>query len=333
MRSPATDFLLLLFLLIAVGPGCSEDDSPTDENWPALVRPDGSGGFPTIQSAINAAVAGDTVLLAAGTFTGPGNRNIDFLGKRIAVTAAPEARGAVVIDCQGQAQGFAFHSGEGSGSRLVGVTIVNGRAIWGAAVLCVNESSPTIVDCEFSGCVVTDGGGAMSVAAGCEPVITRCRFSGNSSDFLGGAVWIGDAAPQFFECVFDGNTAASGGAMAVLGGAALLAGCTVTQNGPDGVLCVESDLTLTNTIIAENSPGLAVSCTEDCWASLACCDIWGNGGDWEGCIADQAGLRNNFSADPLFCDRMGGDFRILAISPCAAGDGPCGRVGALGNCN
>jgi pectin methylesterase-like acyl-CoA thioesterase len=50
-----------------------------------VVSPDGSGDFPTIQAAIDAAVDGGIIELTDGTFTGDGNRDIDYAGKSITV--------------------------------------------------------------------------------------------------------------------------------------------------------------------------------------------------------------------------------------------------------
>ena len=64
----------VLFVLAAGGPlfGATltvDDDGPADYN--------------NIQAAVTAATPGDTVSLADGVYTGPGNRAIDFGGKAI----------------------------------------------------------------------------------------------------------------------------------------------------------------------------------------------------------------------------------------------------------
>ena len=54
----------------------------------------------TIQAGIDAAVDGDTVLVADGTYMGDGNRDIDFKGKAITVSSENGAENCI-IDCQG----------------------------------------------------------------------------------------------------------------------------------------------------------------------------------------------------------------------------------------
>jgi len=48
-----------------------------------IVHADGSGDYPTIQAAIDAANEGDTVEVWPGTYTGDGNRDIDPNGKNL----------------------------------------------------------------------------------------------------------------------------------------------------------------------------------------------------------------------------------------------------------
>jgi len=50
-----------------------------------VVNPQGTGDCPTIQAAVDAVMDGDIIELTDGTFTGDGNRDIDFLGKAIIV--------------------------------------------------------------------------------------------------------------------------------------------------------------------------------------------------------------------------------------------------------
>ncbi|MCK5172374.1 MAG: hypothetical protein KAR47_03230 [Planctomycetes bacterium] len=65
------------------------------------VNQDGTGGFTTIQAAINAANDGDTVMISDGVYTGQGNRDIDFLGKAIIVCSKSGAE-KCTINCQAE---------------------------------------------------------------------------------------------------------------------------------------------------------------------------------------------------------------------------------------
>ena len=47
-----------------------------------LVNADGTGEYPNIRAAVDAAVDGDEIHLVAGTYTGEDNANISFTGLR-----------------------------------------------------------------------------------------------------------------------------------------------------------------------------------------------------------------------------------------------------------
>src|SRR5262245_23409555 len=70
--------------------------------------------YPTIAAAIEAAHNGDRIVVADGVYTGNGNRDLDFAGKRIRLRSenGPEN---CIIDCQASQadphRAFRFHSG------------------------------------------------------------------------------------------------------------------------------------------------------------------------------------------------------------------------------
>ena len=70
-----------------------------------LVKPDGTGDFPTIQAAIDASQPGGEVLLSDGTFTGDGNRDLHF-GKSLTLRSQSGKPSACTIDCQGSSTDF-----------------------------------------------------------------------------------------------------------------------------------------------------------------------------------------------------------------------------------
>jgi predicted outer membrane repeat protein len=225
-----------------------------------LVRPDGSGDFPTIQAAIQAAVNGDVIELADGVFRGPDNRDLWLNSPNSAITIRSSSGDPLncTIDCQGSAgelrRGFRFNVGC-VGFVLEGVTITHGYADGpyepyntGGAVLC-EQASPRFVNCRFYENTSNWWGGGVSCYGG-SPAFVRCSFEANSG--AGGGVMTGSyAAPTFEECLFVGNHGLMGGGMFVAGVSGtpgpVLSRCTFSGNtvsGDGGAILTYSTVTL-----------------------------------------------------------------------------------------
>ncbi len=171
------------------------------------------GDYATIQSGIDAAGDGDTVLVANGIYLGDGNHDIDTQGKIITVKSENGAENCT-IRCQGSEvsmhRAFIFQSLEDQGTIVDGFTISNGYQLDGGAVL-ITLSSPVIRNCIFSNNVAVNNGGAISSSG--DPLITNCTFMGNTAANQGGAFNCTQGSPQITSCTFTENSADSGGAI------------------------------------------------------------------------------------------------------------------------
>ena len=184
----------------------------------------------TIQAGIDAAVAGDTVLVADGTYTGEGNRDIDFKGKAITVQSE-NGYGNCIIDCEGDGRGFYFHSGEGGTSTLSGFTIRNGLVSGtekGGGIY-FSQSSPTISNCTITLNTGYTGGGIYSIFS--NPKVSNCVISGNTAT-NGGGIYCTDSSPSIMNSTITANAAHGDGGGIYCGGSAspVITKCNISEN-------------------------------------------------------------------------------------------------------
>jgi predicted outer membrane repeat protein len=278
------------------------------------VNPDGSGDFPTIQEAVNAAVDGDDIVLGDGVFRGDGNRDVLVYKKSVSVRSDSGDPLRCVIECEGRPahprRGFFFVDTGPSPPGLEGISVRNG---W-----------------------FDIGGGLL---AWLSPVnVVRCVFDGNVAE-AGGAIFCSRCTPTVEDCVMVNNRSVAGPGAAVIATArssVTLRNCTIVGNetlstGSAIGINDSSTIDIQNSILAYNVGGELFYCDGTATIRMSCTDVFGNdSGDWTGCIAGQGPLDANFSLDPLFCRTEGGDYSLRADSPCAApGVTGCGLVGAL----
>ncbi len=278
-----------------------DDDSPAD--------------FNNIQAAINDANDGDTVLVADGTYTGDGNRDIDFHGRAITVKSqnGPEH---CIIDCNGTEtephRGFYFHSEEDANSAIIGFTITKGYASseclpyppftcsWPGGGIRCDGSSPTISDCIIMGNRAQSGGG-IDCENG-DPAVTRCTITGNYAVTKGGGMRIWRSSAIITNCTFSDNSVdGEGGAVYTSWGNPLLTNCTFAGNPGEAIYHYGiGGPTLTNCLLWGNGQEIFVySPRHGGLVTARYCDIEGG---WPG--------ESNIDADPCFADPNNGDYHL-----------------------
>lgn len=189
------------------------------------------GNFSSIQEAILAAVDGDTVLVAPGTYV----ENIDFSGREITVVSSGGAD-LTTIDGSACTTGMStcsvvtFDGGEGPDALLDGFTLTGGLGsdspAEGGGVYCNNFSNPTLTNLVISDNTAFRGGGV------------RVR---NTNDPV-----------LMVNCLIENNSASTGGAGVDSTGALTLEDCDISGNTDGGVRALGGPLTMTRCVVSDN---------------------------------------------------------------------------------
>jgi len=302
--------------------------------------------YASIQDAILACQDFDTVVVAPGRYTGPGNRDISFKGKAITVRGTDPTDSQIVkdtiIDCEGKGRGFVFNMAEGSGSTLSGLTITNGYGLLGGAIYCYNSSSPSIANCVISNNSAVIGGGLACANSKTKPKITNCNITANTALVGGGGCYFNASSPIIKNCIVSGNVAPDGGAFySLYAGNPLIANCTISQNtaskSAGAVYCYEaSNMTVTHSILWDNTAPYASEIKVGNSGAITSIQILYSNiqGGAENVIAENGctvdWVLGNMDIDPNFVNLGSlsdntmfttGDYHLLDESPCIdAGD-------------
>jgi Right handed beta helix region/FlgD Ig-like domain len=242
----------------------------------------------TIQGAVDAAVSGDIVQIAAGTYSDPvhlpgdGDTTKCCVVLKTGVSLLGAGMGQTIID--GGHAGRGIHCGDADSLTISQLTVTNSFAeMVGPGILvvgcspkihhvaanfnfdggiaCSQGANPEITYCEMNNNEAKAGGG-IHVDLGCEPLIAFCEINNNEAPFAAGCRVRGDA--EFAHCIIDGNHTTAptgggaGGVLVIDNAVPTFRFCTISNNnatGQGGGIAFEGDETggfMYNCLIKDN---------------------------------------------------------------------------------
>ncbi len=261
---------------------------------------------PSIQAGIDASSSGDTVLVRCGSYR---EYNISV---RPGITLRSETgqSDCVTIDAQELGRALVCPAGPlGLVTEIEGLTITRGWSAGGGAGLDCESATLSVRSCNFAGNhvrLVASGAGGVDLYES-SATFTDCLFANNTGPALRA---VNSFSIQATRCTFYGNSS--------------------HPDDGNAFFLVNTPAVVANCVLAFGIGGPAIDCVGSGLAELRCCDVYGNPGDWVGCIAGQVAFNGNFQLDPLFCRASTGDFNLSDASPCSPDHSPpgCGLIGA-----
>ncbi|MCK4655206.1 MAG: hypothetical protein KAU01_12260 [Candidatus Cloacimonetes bacterium] len=193
--------------------------------------------YTTIQSAIDAAIDGNTVVVQPGTY----KENLNFGGKNITIGSLFLTSGnssyisQTILDGNKTSSVVTFRNNEDKSALLIGFTVTNGvgNAFRGGGIF-IYDSNPTLKNLFIVGNSADEFGGGMYIYNS-NPVLENMTISGNSSTGklygYGGGIYLNNSNPKMTKLkVIENNANEFGGGIYVYNSNPELKNCIIASN-------------------------------------------------------------------------------------------------------
>ena len=267
--------------------------APPTAAMTVYIMPDGSGDAPTVQVGLDMCAAGDTVLVAAGTYyenlTWPAVDSIVLMSESGAELTVIDGRSsgrvitiATELDETTNISSFTIQHGHvpGHGGGILCMALasptiagniitnntITGNDHGGAGIACDN-ASPTIIDNTITNNTIISGtsttGGGIGCVNNASPLISNNIISDNNGYVSGGGIgWSGNSAPTITGNLIKNNVAwaAGGGIYVHWDGFGLITDNTFTGNSSGvggGIYLRLTEITIDNNTINGNTGTIA----------------------------------------------------------------------------
>ncbi len=293
------------------------------------------GDYSTIQAAMNAASSGDTVQVAAGTYSPSTNGEKFPITMKNGVRLIGAGAKVCIIDAENTNRVIYFSRTTNPLTTVEGFTITNGKVSGSGGGILVSESfNPRITNNIISrnSASVYGGGiqiyGSFYVAS--SATITNNIITENYALFYGGGIETRGhsrrpfAAATIVNNVITKNSVLNyGGGISTFYGTSTITNNVITGNWVDrddggGIVCLPSSTSfITNNIVTGNRAGSRGTYGGifgwGSFASITFSNVWGNTPkNYGGCTLGIGSI----SSDPLFQNPNNDDYHLRASSPC-----------------